>query len=73
LGQFDIVVANILAGPITDLGPTFCSVICPGGDMVLSGILDRQAQQVMDAYPQVAFDPMTLEDEWVCLTGRLTE
>lgn len=73
LGQFDIVVANILADPITDLGPTFCSVICPGGDMVLSGILDRQAQQVMDAYPQVAFDPMTLEDEWVCLTGRLTE
>jgi ribosomal protein L11 methylase PrmA len=38
---------------------------------VLSGILEEQAQQVMDAYPQVVFAPVTKEEEWVCLSGRL--
>lgn len=70
-GDFDVIVANILAGPIAELAPTFCSVLGDAGDIVLSGILEEQAQQVMDAYPQVVFAPVTKEEEWVCLSGRL--
>lgn len=70
-GDFDVVVANILAGPIVELAPTFCGVLRAAGDIVLSGILDQQAQHVIDAYPQVAFRPLAKEEDWVCLTGRL--
>ena len=71
MGQFDVVAANILAGPIVDLASTLCSVLRGAGDMVLSGILDQQAQQVMDAFPQVTFRPVISEEEWICLTGQL--
>lgn len=71
VGEFDVVAANILAGPIVDLASTFCSMLRGAGDMVLSGILDQQAQQVMDAFPQVTFRPVISEEEWICLTGQL--
>lgn len=70
-GDFDVVVANILAGPIVELAPTFCGVLRAAGDIVLSGILDQQAQHVIDAYPKVAFRPLAKEEDWVCLTGCL--
>ena len=70
-GDFDVVVANILASPVIDLAPVFSQALARPGQLVLSGILDRQAQQVVDSYPQVDFAPMTSEAEWVCLTGKL--
>ena len=70
--HFDVVVANILAAPIIELEPTFCDILQPGGELVLSGILQSQAPQVMDAYPRVAFESPSLETEWACLSGRLT-
>jgi len=70
--HFDVVVANILAAPIIELEPTFCDILQPGGELVLSGILQSQAPQVMDAYPRVAFESPSLEAEWACLSGRLT-
>ena len=69
--QFDIVVANILAAPIVELAPTFLRSLRRGGSLVLAGILDQQAADVMKAYPDIAFGPVVAEEEWVCLTGTL--
>jgi len=48
--QFDIVVANILTNPLCVLAPALSSHVAPGGHLVLSGVLESQAQQVIDAY-----------------------
>lgn len=69
--HFDVVVANILATPLIDLAPTFSRSLRRGGSLVLAGILDHQASQVMQAYPGVKFGPTFAEDEWVCLAGTL--
>ena len=69
--HFDVVVANILAAPLIDLAPTFSGSLRRGGSLVLAGILDLQASQVMQAYPGVKFGPTVAEDEWVCLAGTL--
>lgn len=69
--HFDVVVANILAAPLIDLAPTFSRSLRQGGSLVLAGILDHQASQVMQAYPGVKFGPTFAEDEWVCLAGML--
>ena len=69
--HFDVVVANILAAPLIDLAPTFSGSLRRGGSLVLAGILDHQASQVMQAYPGVKFGPTVAEDEWVCLAGTL--
>ena len=69
--HFDVVVANILAAPLIDLAPTFSRSLRQGGSLVLAGILDHQASQVMQAYPDVKFGPTFAEDEWVCLAGTL--
>jgi ribosomal protein L11 methyltransferase len=69
--HFDVVVANILAAPLIDLAPTFSRSLRQGGSLVLAGILDHQASQVMQAYPGVKFGPTFAEDEWVCLAGTL--
>ena len=69
--HFDVVVANILAAPLIDLAPTFSRSLRRGGSLVLAGILDHQASQVMQAYPGVKFGPTVAEDEWVCLAGTL--
>jgi ribosomal protein L11 methyltransferase len=69
--HFDVVVANILAAPLIDLAPTFSRSLRQGGSLVLAGILDHQASQVIQAYPGVKFGPTVAEDEWVCLAGTL--
>ncbi len=50
LGPFDLVVANILAGPLIELAPDMARHLKPGGSLVLSGILDRQEAAVLAAY-----------------------
>ena len=66
-----MVVANILAAPIIDLALTFSQALARPGQLVLSGILDHQAQQVVEGYPTINFAPMIAEAEWVCLTGTV--
>ena len=65
---FDLVIANILAGPLIDLAPDFARAIAPGGTVVLAGLLDTQADSVIDAY---AAQGLALEDrgfgEWPVL------
>jgi len=67
----DLLLANILAGPLVSLAPRFADRVRPGGGLVLSGILAGQAEAVCEAYAG-AFDIAQVEQEedWVCLAGR---
>jgi len=69
--QYDLVIANILSGPLTELAPVLASHTANGGDIVLSGILRNQAADVRAAYAR-NFDMCTMEtqDDWVLLHGR---
>lgn len=67
----DIVLANILAGPLAELAPQLTALTRPGGQICLSGILANQADEVMAAYDnEFVFDPIAQIDEWVRITGR---
>jgi len=47
---FDLIVANILAGPLIELAPDFAKALVPGGTVILAGLLDSQADAVAAAY-----------------------
>jgi ribosomal protein L11 methyltransferase len=49
-GPFDLIVANILAGPLMEIAPAMATHLKPGGSLILSGILDRQHDAVVGAY-----------------------
>lgn len=70
-GQFDIVVANILANPLKVLAPAICSHVRPGGGrLALSGILVEQSEQLIAAYqPYLRLRIAAQCDGWVCLAG----
>ena len=71
--QHDVVVANILANPLQVLAPALCQRIAPNGHIVLSGILARQAEEVIATYqPWLKLHIWRECDGWVCLTGQLT-
>ena len=65
---FDLLIANILAGPLIELAPNFVSALAPGGTIILAGLLDTQAEGVARAYEGRG---LTLEDrgtgEWPVL------
>lgn len=67
----DVVVANVLAGPLQDLAPIILDYVGPQGLLSMSGILSRQSDAVMAAYrPQIQFAEITESDEWVMLNGQ---
>lgn len=69
-GQADVVVANILAGPLVALAPRIIERVKPGGRLALSGILAEQAEEVRSAYAdQFDLDPTAEKDGWVRITG----
>jgi ribosomal protein L11 methyltransferase len=64
--QADIVVANILAGPLAELAPVITALVKPNGQLALSGILANQAHNVIDAYREAFhIDSVTEKEEWV--------
>ncbi|WP_439258162.1 50S ribosomal protein L11 methyltransferase [Lonepinella sp. BR2271] len=68
----DVVVANILAGPLKELYPVISQLVKPHGDLGLSGILSTQAPSVCEAYQQTfALDPVVEREEWCRITGKL--
>ena len=69
-GQADVVVANILAGPLVALAEQITAQVRPGGRLALSGILAGQAEEVRKAY-STAFelDPTAEKDGWVRISG----
>lgn len=70
--QYNVVIANILAGPLKTLAPTLTRYIAPGGYMVLSGILEGQADDVIAAYaPFISLSVWRSLEGWVALSGRL--
>lgn len=66
----DVVVANILAGPLVSLAPQITTLVKNGGRLALSGILAEQAEEVRTAYA-TAFDldPTAEKDGWVRISG----
>jgi ribosomal protein L11 methyltransferase len=67
----DVVLANILAGPLVKLAPTLGGITKPGGLLVLSGVLATQLESIVSAY-KLEFDlapPKQVED-WICISGR---
>jgi ribosomal protein L11 methyltransferase len=68
---FDIVVANILSSPLKLMAPMLTGRVAPGGALVLSGILERQANEVAAAYaPLIELTTWAERDGWVALSGR---
>jgi ribosomal protein L11 methyltransferase len=77
-GQFDVVIANILATPLIDMAERIAGHVNGGCVLALSGILSEQVDQVLEAYrPWIEFDePVTREQDtqiWARLTGRRIE
>jgi ribosomal protein L11 methyltransferase len=68
--QADVVVANVLAGPLQELAPVILDYVGKPGVLAMSGILTRQADAVMAAYePAIHFAELRENDEWVLLHG----
>ena len=66
-----LVLANILANVLIELQPRLCALVAPGGELVLSGILAEQAEQVMAAYRGgLQFSEPRERDGWVLLHAR---
>ena len=77
-GRFDVVVANILAGPIIELAESISEKVSNGCLLTLSGILSEQVNDVIAAYQSwIEFDAPALREQggqtWVRLTGRRIE
>jgi len=67
----DVVLANILAGPLIQLAPLLGAALKPGGFIVLAGLLEEQAVPVMAAYePAVTFLPSASHEGWWRLVGQ---
>ena len=69
--QADVLVANILAGPLVALAPQLSGLVRPGGLLALSGILAEQGEEVAAAYAaDFELDPIVVRDGWVRISGR---
>lgn len=73
-GRFDVVVANILAGPLIELAENISSAVADAGFVTLSGVLYEQVEEVMAAYePWIKFLPAVCREQdgqtWARLTG----
>ena len=60
-GPYMLVFANILKGPLIDLAPSIAGAMASGGHVILSGLLNEQAQDVIDAYGAAGLD---LQAQW---------
>jgi len=67
----DVLVANILAGPLVALAPQLSGLVKQGGLLALSGILAEQGEEVAAAYAKdFELDPIANRDGWVRISGR---
>ncbi|MBM4215738.1 MAG: 50S ribosomal protein L11 methyltransferase [Gammaproteobacteria bacterium] len=71
-GGAELVLANILSGPLCELAPQLTALLAPGGEIVLAGLLDEQAEDVITAYaPAISLTRWRNLEGWSCLSGRL--
>ena len=69
--QYDIIVANILAAPLCHLAPKLMQHLVPDGQIALSGLLESQIDDVIEAYsPYCRLEVAEIQDEWVLLTRQ---
>lgn len=70
-GEYQTVLANILATPLKMLAPLLVSHVQAGGHLVLAGILERQADELKEAYaPYIKLDVADSEDGWILMTAQ---
>ncbi|MGL6108601.1 MAG: 50S ribosomal protein L11 methyltransferase [Rubrivivax sp.] len=70
-GRYSLVLANILATPLKLLAPLLCARLQVGGQLVLAGILERQADELKAAYaPWLALQVSDVQEGWILMTGR---
>jgi ribosomal protein L11 methyltransferase len=69
---YDLVIANILAGPLIELAPALAGALLPGGRIVLAGLLSSQAERVARAYRREGLRSAftVLRGEWPTLVLR---
>lgn len=71
LQAVDLLIANILAGPLIQLAEKLSSLVKPGGKILLSGILAGQTDAIQLAYqPYFELDPVTVSEDWVRFSGN---
>mgnify|MGYP003385442559 CR=1 FL=1 len=71
-GQYQTVLANILATPLKVLAPLLCARVAPGGALVLAGILERQAEELVQAYASYCRLAVSDSEEgWILMTTTL--
>lgn len=69
-GEYGTVLANILASPLKVLAPLLCARVAAGGNLVLAGILERQADELKEAYaPWVKLEVADAQDGWILMTA----
>jgi ribosomal protein L11 methyltransferase len=68
-GDFDVVVANILANPLLELASWITALLRPGGMLALSGLLANQAEQILEGYPGIRFGEPMQDGDWLRLSG----
>jgi len=67
----DVLVANILAGPLVELAPRFANAVRAGGELALSGVLFEQEETVTAAYqPWFDIAPSATREGWALISGR---
>ena len=67
-GEYDTVLANILASPLKVLAPLLVGAVRPGGSLILAGILERQAQELITAYePYCTLSVLDQMDGWILM------
>lgn len=70
-GEYQTVLANILATPLKVLAPLLCGRVKAGGHLVLAGILERQADELKEAYaPYLKLEVADSEDGWILMTAQ---
>ena len=70
-GEYELVLANILATPLKVLAPLLCSHMKPGAPLVLAGILTRQADELKAAYaPWLSLEVLNEQDGWILMGGQ---
>jgi ribosomal protein L11 methyltransferase len=71
-GHYGVVLANILASPLKVLAPLLCAHVAPGGRLVLAGILERQADELKQAYaPYCQLEVSDAQEGWILMTAAL--
>ena len=67
---YNLVVANILAGPLKQLAPSIASKVSEEGELVLSGLLAEQAEEISQVYEKwFTMKPAIIEGDWIRLEG----